>query len=140
MSITEKKFQKILKFFFRNSKTKICHNFNQNMDFLSENCPIFVFFGKLSVFSVIKVGFRFYSVIRISVSVRFRLDQIWSVSVRLSVNRLFEPITKLSFREIQSLLFENFIYKIVLVLLKWFFVKQFKFMLLRRPETSSFNG
>ena len=28
-----------------------------------------------------------------SVSDRFRLGQIWSVSVRLSVNRIFEPIT-----------------------------------------------
>ena len=78
--------------FFRNSKTKICHNFNQNMDFWVK-IALFLFFGKLSVFSVIKVGYRFYSVIRISVTVRFRLDQIWSVSVRLSVNRLFEPIT-----------------------------------------------
>ena len=55
--------------------------------------PYFRVFGKPSVISVTKVGYRFYSVIKMSVSDRFRLDKIWSVSVRLSVNRLFEYIT-----------------------------------------------
>ena len=56
--------------------------------------PYFRVFGKPSVISVTKVGYRFYSVIKMSVLDRFRLDKIWSVSVRLSVNRLFEYITK----------------------------------------------
>ena len=85
--------QKILKHFFGSSKTKKYVTISTKIWIFDWKLPYFSIFEKPSVISVIKVGYRFYSVIKMSVLDRFRLDKIWSVSVRLSVNRLFDYIT-----------------------------------------------
>ena len=85
--------RKFFKNFSKNFRTQKYAGISTKVCIFWVKKPYFSIFWKLSVIRLFKVGYRFSSVIRMSVSDRFRLGQIWSVSVRLSVNRIFEPIT-----------------------------------------------